>query len=332
MKKNNVKPMISVIVPVYNLEQYIEETLDSIIKQTYDKMEIIVVDDGSTDKTASIIDELSEQYSSLKVIHKFNGGVTNARLAGIKIAQGDWIGFVDGDDIIEEDMYEKLIHNALKYNAKISHCGYQMIFKDGRINYFYNTGKIVEQDNLTGVKDLLEGEFIEPGLCNKLFHKSLFRNLLRSNLIDANIKINEDLLMNYYLFLQSSVSVYEDICPYHYMVRTNSASRSKLNINRIYDPIKVKKIICDNAPNEIRSIAKKVYISTCINVYNSIIFDKEYKEEKRKINQFICDEKKQFNLLSKRSKILANLICYTNHLYPVMYKIYTRWFQKKRYE
>lgn len=324
--------MISVIIPVYNLENYIEKTLKSVINQTYKDIEVIAVDDGSTDASAEILDKFEEQYPNLRIIHKLNEGVTNARLAGIQVAKGEWIGFVDGDDIIENNMYERLLNNAIKYNAQISHCGYQMIFGDGRINYFYNTNHVVLQDRMKGITDLLEGSFVEPGLCNKLFSKSLFDKVLNDNIMDREIKINEDLLMNYYLFLNSECSIYEDFCPYHYMVRTNSASRSKLNINKIYDPIKVKKIICDNAPNEVRNIAKKVYISTCINVYNSIILNKEYKEETRTINQLICDEKEQFNLLSKRSRILANLICYTKHLYPVMYKVYARWFQKKRYE
>lgn len=324
--------MISVIIPVYNLENYIEKTLKSVINQTYKDIEVIAVDDGSTDGSAKILDKLAEQYSKLKIIHKLNEGVTSARLAGIQAAKGEWIGFVDGDDIIENNMYERLLNNAIKYNAKISHCGYQMIFRDGRIHYFYNTNRVVVQDRMKGITDLLEGIFVEPGLCNKLFARPLFDDFIKKNLMDRDIKINEDLLMNYYLFLNSECSIYEDFCPYHYMVRTNSASRSKLNMNKIYDPIKVKNIICEKAPNEIRNIAKKVYISTCINVYNSIIFNKDYKEEKRKISQLICDEKQQFNLLSKRSRLLANLICYTNHLYPVMYKVYARWFQKKRYE
>ena len=324
--------MISVIVPVYNLENYIEKTLKSIINQTYKDIEIIALDDGSTDNSAKILDSLAEQYSNLKVIHKTNEGVTNARLAGIQAAKGEWIGFVDGDDIIATNMYERLLNNAEKYHVQISHCGYQMVFGDGRVNYFYNTGHIILQDKMKGVKDLLEGTFVEPGLCNKLFSRSLFDDFMKQDLMDKSIKINEDLLMNYYLFLKSECSVYEDFCPYHYMVRANSASRSKMNKNKIYDPIKVKKIICDSAPNEIKNIAKKAYIATCINVYNAVIFNKEYKKERKKIYQYIYDEKKQFDLLSKKSRILAKLICDTNFLYPVMYKIYACCFQKKRYE
>ena len=248
------------------------------------------------------------------------------------MAKGEWIGFVDGDDLIDEEMYERLLNNALQYNAKISHCGYQMVFEDGRIHYFYNTGRIVLQNNITSVKDLLEGNFVEPGLCNKLFHKSLFGHILNDNIVDTSIKINEDLLMNYYLFIESEVSVYQDFCPYHYMIRDNSASRSRLNENKIYDPIRVKQIIYDRVPGEIKKIAKKMYIATCVNVYNSIIMNKGYEKEKKDVYQLIYREKKQFNLLNKRTKLLAKMICYLPILYPIIYKIYANCFQKKKYD
>ena len=180
---------ISVIVPVYNIENYIEKTVESIRNQTYKNLEIILVDDGSSDNSGRILDEIAAKDSRIQVIHQENGGVTSARIAGIKIATGDWIGFVDGDDFIEPDMYQRLLENALKYSAQISHCGYQMVFPS-RVVYYYNTGRLVQQDKLTGLYDLLDGSFIEPGLCNKLFHKTLFHSLLHEGLIDLSIKNN----------------------------------------------------------------------------------------------------------------------------------------------
>lgn len=324
--------LISVIVPIYNLENYIERCVKSILSQTYTNLEIILVNDGSVDRSWKVITKLAEMDPRIVMIDKENGGVTSARLAGIQVAKGEWIGFVDGDDEIEADMYELLLGNALKYHADISHCGYQMVFEDGRINYFYNTGCIVSQDSITAVKDLLEGTFVEPGLGNKLFCKSLFKNLVDSELMDIKIKINEDLLMNYYLFLNSKILVYEDFCPYHYMIRGNSASRSKLNENKIYDPINVKQIIYDSAPVEIKHTAKKMYISTCVNVYNSLMIKKGYKKEKRDVYRLIYREKAYYNLLNRRIKLLARLICYVPILYPMLYKIYVNFFQKKKYD
>lgn len=114
------KELISVIIPVYNTENYLSPCLESIIRQTYKNLEIIVVDDGSTDKSGVIADEFSLNDTRIKVIHKPNGGVSSARNTGIDIANGKWIGFVDSDDTIEENYFETLINNALKNNADIS--------------------------------------------------------------------------------------------------------------------------------------------------------------------------------------------------------------------
>lgn len=233
---------ISIIVPAYNIENHIENTLKSIWAQTYQNIEVIVVDDGSTDSTSEILDTISLKDERIKVIHKENGGVTSARFCGMKAATGEWVGFVDGDDYIEPDMYQVLITNAKQYGADISHCGYQMVFPS-RVDLYYGTGKVIRQDASTGVKDLLKGDFIEPGLWNKLFHRRLIEQLLQNNIMDFSIKINEDLLMNYYLFKEAKRAVFVDECYYHYMVRRGSAATSRLNKNKIEDPMKVLKII-----------------------------------------------------------------------------------------
>ena len=190
---------ISIIIPAYNVGSLIERTIQSICNQTYQNLEIIIVDDGSTDNTPSIIDELAKKDERIKVIHKQNGGVTSARLCGIENATGEYIGFCDGDDLVEPEMYEVLLQNAKKYNADISHCGYQMVFPS-RIDLYYGTERLVEQDTVTGLNDLLSGAFVEPGLCNKLYNKSLLQSLLQSGEMDLSIIHLEDLLMIYYLF------------------------------------------------------------------------------------------------------------------------------------
>ena len=234
---------ISVVVPVYNLQNQLEHCVNSILTQTYGNLEIILVDDGSTDNSPAIIDKLASEDERIIAVHKENGGVTSARLEGVKRASGEYIGFVDGDDEIESDMYELLIGNALKFDADISHCGYQMMFPSGRKLFFYNTGRLVEQDRQSGLKDLIEGSLVEPGLCNKLFHKNLFHSLLNTELMDKSIRINEDFLMNFYLFSDSDKAVFEDICKYHYLVHEGSATKSSLTEHKLKDPLKVTWIV-----------------------------------------------------------------------------------------
>ena len=243
---------ISIIVPAFNIETYLARTLDSILDQTYRNLEVIVVNDGSKDGTGAVLDRYAARDPRIRAIHKENGGVTSARLRGLAEATGEWIGFVDGDDLIEPDMYARLLENALKYDADISHCGYQMVFPS-RVDYYYNTGRLLEQDHHAGLKDLVEGRFIGPGLVIKLYRRSLFEGL--TGRMDTSIKTHEDVLMNYWLFKASRKSVYEDVCPYHYVLRPGSASSSKLNLNKLRDPLKVSRAIYADAEEPLRPTA-----------------------------------------------------------------------------
>lgn len=326
--------MISVVVPAFNVESTIIRTLESILTQTYSEIEVIVVDDGSTDETGRIIDAYSFQHERVIVIHTKNRGVTTARLAGVEQASGEWIGFVDGDDEIEPDMYEMLLKNAEQYGADISHCGYQMIFADGRISYFHNTGCRVQQDRTTGMKDLLDGSLVEPGLCNKLFHKTLFHSLLHTEMMDRSIKINEDLLMNYILFSSANRSVFQDICKYHYLVRSTSTSRASLNQHKIFDPIRVKQLILDMKIDGMTEAAEKAYIGTCINVYNSLVMDKtgEFSREQKIIWNLVKEHKGWIPLLSTKQQILASLILHWPTEYKPIYRFYAKYLLKNCYE
>ena len=318
---------ISVIVPVYNVAAELPRCLDSILAQTYPDIEIVTVDDGSPDNSGLILDQYAEKYPNVRVIHKENGGVTSARLRGIQEASGEWIGFVDGDDEIEPDMYERLLKNAREYNAQISHCGYQMCFADGRVHYFYNSGVVREQDSFTAIRDLLEGTLVEPGLCNKLYHRSLFRNLD----MPLDIRINEDLLMNYYLFKAASKAVFDDWCPYHYIVRYGSASRSQMNEHRIYDPIRVKKIILEKCTAENLIDVQKAYIATCVYTYCGLLTSKNTKAHRKAVRGKIALHREWVKFLPKRTKLLAELVIYMPLVLSVTYPIYTKLFQQRKY-
>lgn len=326
--------LISVIVPVYKVENYIRDCIDSILCQSYSNIELILVDDGSPDSSGDICDEYASLYKdNVKVIHSSNRGVTNARLLGVSIALGSWIGFVDGDDIIEKDMYSKLIKNANQYNSDISHCGYQTIVNGGeRVHYFYNTGRTIVQDKIGALSDLILGEFIEPSLCNKLFKKVLFDKIINTNILDCSIKYNEDLLMNYILFSQCSKAIYEDFCPYHYMARETSATRKEININRIIDPMKVREWIYINSDEQLKKIALRKYLLACYNAYSSLIDIKEYEKEKGDIKKTLLIYRKNWNVLKKKEyiKVLATL--YIPRLYRVIYNVYEKYVQKKVYE
>lgn len=320
--------LISVIVPVYNVADDLPRCLDSILAQHYPNIEIITVDDGSSDHSGEVLDQYAQLHPSIHVIHQKNGGVTSARLRGVAEASGEWIGFVDGDDEIEPDMYERLLDNALKYEAEISHCGYQMCFPDGRVNYFHNTRILEKQDKITALRELLSGERVEPGLWNKLFHKSLFEGLS----MPLDIRINEDLLMNFYLFSHAKQTVFDDWCPYHYIVRSTSASRAALNDHKIYDPIRVKERIRQAAPDDIQEDAQRAYINTCINTYHTLMnAGAEYKSDLQQVHELIKREELSFPLLGKKRAMMARLIVDAPALYRPIYSFYCRFFQKNVY-
>ena len=241
--------IISIIIPAYNIRDYLGTTLDSVLAQTYENLEIIVVDDGSKDGTGHVAETYAAKDARIRVIHKENGGVTSARLRGVAEATGDYIGFVDGDDYIEPDMYARLLENLHAFSADISHCGYRMVFPS-RVDYYYNTAKTVLQQGNQGCLDLLEGRFVEPALVNKLYRRELFSGL--EEWMDTSIRINEDLLMNFYLFRQTQRTVFEDICPYHYVLRKGSAATSRLNVHKLKDPLRVLHILMDETKDHSR--------------------------------------------------------------------------------
>lgn len=240
-----MEELISVIVPAYNVEIYLAKGLDSLLAQSYRNIEVVVVDDGSKDGTAGIIDQYARMNPERVIaLHIPNGGVTHARLTGVQAAHGTWIGFMDADDYIEPDMYERLMANAQAYEADISQCGYQLDLPD-EVVYYYNTGRMLQQDTQAGITALLDGSYIEPGLWNKLFRKTLFRGLYQSKEMKLDIRNNEDLLMNYFLFREAKQIVYEDFCPYHYLLRLDSATTRQLNEHKLKDPMKVLRILLE---------------------------------------------------------------------------------------
>lgn len=324
------KHKISIIVPAYNIEAFLERCVESILNQTYSNLEIIIVNDGSTDGTANILESLRMKDDRVCVIHKENGGVTSARLTGVKAATGEWIGFVDGDDYIDANMYERLLKNAMQYHADISHCGYQMVFPN-RIDYYYNTKHLVEQDQINGLKDLLKGVFVEPGLWNKLYRKSMFCSLLQDDKIPLDIKINEDFLMNYWLFKESKLAIYEDICPYHYIVRSGSAANSPVNVHKLLDPIKVMKIILEDVKGntELETVVWSKLIRQYINLAtmpydNSKDIIQPHKltaqKELKALRSFVLKEK-GFNFYLK---VMALWVSAFPKSYEWVHKVYSR--------
>ena len=331
-------PLISIIVPVYNGESYLENCLDSILAQRYPNIEMIVVDDGSTDHSGVIADAYADRNPQrVRCMHTENCGVSSARLTGVRAASGDWIGFVDCDDEIEPDMYERLMENALRERADISHCGYQTIVNGGeRIHYFHNTGKRIRQDHLTGLRDLLDGSMVEPGLWSKIYRRSLFYDMLQSDLVDTTIRYTEDLLMNYYLFKAAESAIFEDFCPYRYLVRSTSATRKQPEPEtlrrRALDPMKVRHMIYRDVEPELKELCENSLVMSLLAAYLYLLDQKEDQKERDSIRQELRQHRNAVKRLRQVDRVRYYMILATPRLYRKAYSFYEKHFQRKVYE
>ena len=318
--------IISVIVPAYNVEGYLARCLDGLCAQTHKQLEIIVVNDGSVDGTVNVAEDYARKDARIRVISQQNSGVTAARLRGVAEAKGEWIGFVDSDDYCEPEMYARLLENAESYQADISHCGHIMVHHN-KVEYYYNTGRLIKQDRIKGTADLLSGEMIEPGLCNKLYHRALFECLLREKLMPEEIKINEDLLMNFYLFRQAESAVYEDVCPYHYILR----NKIKINEHQLKDPIFVSRLLLRETEDqpEWNQIVEKRLIYQMINIASM-----EAREQRALVLPFRASIRKELReriphfLMNRSSGVKLKLMALWAAIWPWSYGFVHRIYAK----
>ena len=215
------KPLISVIIPCYKVEDYIEKCVDSILNQTYKKLEIILVDDGSPDNCPKICDEYAKKDERVIVIHKENGGLSDARNAGLDIAKGEYISFIDSDDYVDLNFYESLINSIIKEKTDVAICDIKMIY---------------EEDKQEILCPAFDGEFnllnlIDNGLvassCNKLFKSDLIKQYLF-----AKGKVNEDLAVVIPTLINSGKISHSNECFYYYVQRKESIQNSTFSKKR----------------------------------------------------------------------------------------------------
>lgn len=199
--------MISIIVPVYNVEPYLCQSIESILSQTYKNLEIILIDDGSFDRCGEICDIYAGKDNRIRVIHTTNKGLSAARNLGIREAKGEFIGFVDSDDWIESDMYEDLLNYIEDYSADISACGFWYEFGDYQTIYHLSENKY---DGITSLYALIEGR-INNSVWNKLFKKDIFKNVLF-----PEGKCFEDIAIMHLAFNHAKRVVCNSASKYHY--------------------------------------------------------------------------------------------------------------------
>lgn len=316
----NEKILITIIISAYNVSEWIERCVKSVQAQTYQDLQIIVIDDGSTDGTGKLIDDLATQDERIMTVHQKNSGLIMVREKGIALAEGEYVGFVDGDDEVEPNMYMRLLNNAIKYGADISHCGIMYCFYDGRTKAMHGTEKVTVMNRVEGCQELLKGQLFEPSLCSKLYK----RELLVDSCLDYSVINNEDLLRNIVLFSRCNKSVIDDFCGYRYWRRTNSMSNNRNVIKIGNNLMKARKLILENSIPEVKDEAFALYANAAISIYSRLIgHSEEGAEELRNCCLAVLkDNQKQTMKLEHRMCMRASAILYFPALYQFMYKAY----------
>lgn len=239
---------LSIIVPVYNTEKYIHRCVESLINQSVKDYEIILVDDGSPDNCPKICDEYAEKYANIKVIHKTNGGLSSARNAGLRAADGDFVAFADSDDFVHRDMYKILISECEKNDCDTGFAKWQKFADEKEIkssdtgtyeSYVYDTKKLL-------VSDYVKMDHIYPtSVCVKVYRRELFHSLS----FNENIPYLEDVCLKPELMLKSTKCARVNLPLYFYFVQNNSslvAGRKNKKHSNITVDIYTNKVIWEN--------------------------------------------------------------------------------------
>ena len=219
------KDLISIIVPVYNMELYLERCMNSIWRQTYQNLEIILVDDGSTDNSPQMCDDYARKDARIKVVHKKNGGLSDARNAGLAIATGTYIGYVDSDDWIEPDMYERMYEACINHQAQVAVCRYAQIYKDHTVQGGNGKVTVFEREELLKAYiGYYEAYIIYNSVWSKLFAREIVEGVQF-----PKGRNSEDIMYTTKAFCKAQRGVYIDVCLYDYVLDRDG---SIMNVKR----------------------------------------------------------------------------------------------------
>ncbi|MBO5397964.1 MAG: glycosyltransferase family 2 protein [Clostridia bacterium] len=316
--------LITIVVPVYKVEQYLKKCVDSIINQTYKNLEIILVDDGSPDNCGNMCDEYANLDSRVKVIHKENGGLSSARNAGIEIAKGKYISFVDSDDYITNDYIEFLYNLILTNNVKVSICSHTVI---------YDTGLVLEKatnehsviDTKTAIERILYDEGLDTSAWAKLYETKLFENIKY-----PNGKLFEDSATTCKILCECDKVAIGSKSKYFYLIRNNSITKTNFSSNKM-DLITSTKDMGEYVLNKYPDLKKAVnrrimyaYLSTLSQLANS---KEKHLEEQKELLDYIKKYRKEVladKRIKKRDRLALHCLAFGFNFYKLMWKIYKK--------
>ena len=310
-------PAVSIIVPVYNVKDYLHRCLDSLLSQTLEDLEIIAVDDGSSDGSSGILDSYAGKDSRVKVIHVVNGGVSRARNIGLEKACGEYIGFVDSDDYVEPGMFGYLHETAVREASDCVQCAFDIVGDEpAQANAGSGRVGIIEgPDN--AIRAYFEGR-IDVSVCNKLYR----RPALAGCRFSEDLGFAEDFRFNSIFMLGCGKMVVLDTVLYHYYMRDSSASHEGISDRHlrgfaVYPEVKVQ------LKNEetVRLVSEKE-VSEALRFLDSSIGHEEVSEDGLKMLITVIRDGRAFirgnRFMDRASRIRASSVCLMPHLYVAL--------------
>lgn len=313
--------MISVIVPIYNVEQYLKKCIESIISSTYANLEIILVDDGSTDGSGKICDEFQAKDKRIRVVHKKNGGLSDARNVGLEIARGEFVSFIDSDDYIDSEMFEEVLTQFDK-NTDIVIYGRYVEYPTKTIVQCPPSNK--SMTNIEGIIELSSFKGFDMAAWDKIYRKNIIGKLRF-----PYGKKNEDYFFTYKLFDKAKAIKTINRPFYHYVQRQDSISRGK---KIPFDAIEGSKEEVDYIKNhhpEIINVAYTNLFFSYVSVYNISLKQKiklnlnqikDFKKSCKKIQKWVYEN----NHISILKKLQAYVFCHNLIIYNILFKFKIR--------
>lgn len=312
--------LISVIIPVYNTQDYLERCVESVMKQTYSNLEIILVDDGSPDHSGQICDELAQKDARIHVIHQENAGVSAARNAGIEYAHGKYIGFVDSDDYCSPNMYELLHTNLKQRNVKISCCDVCTVSLNGEEKSESNlpTGYLSSEQ-------ILNGFFFEEsikGLMYGIYNKLYTTEIVKQSKFQP-YRMGEDILFGFQVTCLCEQFYYESIPLYCYCQRENSAMTSSFS-EKNFDYIRACEQInniCKEQDAKVFATAQKWLFVHKLNTYRKLIIEEKqeiFASETSELKDYLRQNKEMVKSIAFKRRIDYFLVMY----FPFAYCFY----------
>lgn len=319
-----MEDLVSIVVPVYNVIQYFDSCMESILNQSYRRIEVILVDDGSTDGSGQKCDYYSEIDSRVIVIHKANGGLSDARNKGIALAKGNYIMFIDSDDIVSLNIVSYLHNLCEKYSADISICDPVHCYSTENISFEDERKSTVFNAHDAIVEMLYQKSFLVAAW-GKLFRRTYFDDILFPYGM-----LFEDSAIMYKVFNKANVIAYGDAKLYGYMHREGSITTSRFS-KRDYDIIKICQQITEDMSNEserLQAAAKSYYTTAAFRIYLNAPRNGQFEQEINECKQILNKNGKiiiKDPYIRKKLKMALLLYLYAKPVMPIIYKKINRW-------